>query len=104
MIALFPSQQFRRIVLVAAGKGCIFLRQGLDGVLHAGDAASIAQLHAEIRCEPVTGRSGCESPGAVELVGVVFHPLHQWVLSGLVVPAAFVDEDGLGWVRHLAVD
>lgn len=101
VIVLLPRQQLRRIVLVAAGEQGVLLRESLDGVLHAGDACSIAQLHAEVGREPVAGRAGGESSRAVELVSVLFHPLHYRVETGLAVPAALVDEDLLSWVGHV---
>ena len=87
-------------MLVAAGEWSVLLRKGFDGVLHAGDACSVAQLHAEVWSEPVAGRAGGKSSRAVELVGVLFHPLHHRVEAGFIAPAAFVDEDLLSWVGH----
>jgi len=100
VIALIRGQQLYRVVLVAAGEWGVLLREGFDGVLHARNACSVAQLHAEVRSEPFAGRAGGKRSRAVEFVGVLFHPLHYRVEAGLAVPAAFVDEDLLSWVGH----
>lgn len=36
----------------------------------------------------------------VEAQSVVFHPLHRWVLSCLIIPGSYVYESGFGWERH----
>lgn len=101
VVTLLPCKQLRRVVFVAAGEWSVLLREGFDGGLHAGDACSVAQLHAEVGGEPLAGRAGGKSSRAVELVGVLFHPLHHRVEPGLAIPAALVDEDLLSWVGHV---
>jgi len=101
VIVLLPCKYLCRIMLVAAGEGGILLRESSNGGLHASDACAVAQLHAEVGSEPLARSAGGKGSRAVELVCVLFHPLHRRVEAGLAVPAALVDEDLLSWVGHV---
>lgn len=44
-----------------------------------------------------------EGSRAVELLGILLHPVHDRMLAGLIIPAALVNEDLSCWVGHLVL-
>ena len=67
--------------------GCLLNRSGVRGLT--------------IVCHPLGACRWIVHLTAIDcLFGVALHPLHCWVCTGCVVPAAIVHEGWLRWERH----
>ena len=89
-------------MFVAARKWPIYLAQDIVGFVGTFTSGAVALLESEIGSVPFVGISTAGPDSGIDLLfGVSLHPLHGWVLAGLVVPVATVNECLLGWERHV---
>ncbi len=97
-VVSLPTDEEIRLVELAGKRGIdgLLLLPCLGGIC---DGDTIGLDHCVIGGMPVE-RSLVPSFPGVEILGVVFHPLHGGMLTCLIVPCADVNEGGLGWEGH----
>lgn len=89
-------------MLVTTRERTVNLSQDVVYLISTLTPGTIALLESKVGCVPLVWISTtCPGPAIDVFSRVLFHPLRSWVLAGLVVPVASVDESLLGWQRHL---
>lgn len=93
-----PADQERRLMFLATSERAIDLAQDVIGLVGAFAPGAIALLKREVRRVPHVGINTTRPGSGIDLLScVAFHPLHGWVLAGLLVPVTTMNKCLLGF-------
>ena len=85
-------------MFLATGERTIDLAQDIIGLVGAFAPGAIALLESKIRRVPLIGIDTTRPGSGIDLFSrVAFHPLHGWVLAGLLVPVTTMNKCLLGF-------